>query len=132
MTNSFLFDKLLPFSKRGSVEKLNIFQVYIIRDGIGISISNKICKYASTHSSIKFSNYYINDINENIKNIFILSTIQHNLDNELHEKMISTLQESINIYDYRGRMYLAKLPINGQRRRSNKSTAKKIRLKYIK
>lgn len=41
--------------------------------------------------------------------------------------MKNTIQDNINLYNYRGHMYINKLPMNGQRRRANKKTAKKIR-----
>ena len=125
MTNSYLFDKLLPFSKKGNVVMLNLFQIYIIRYGIGNYLSKKICKYPATHFLVRLKKYYLNDINEFIKEVFIYS--QTNLDNILNDKMLISLHESILLYDNRGRMYLAKLPINGQRRRSSKKTNRRVR-----
>jgi small subunit ribosomal protein S13 len=124
--NYFLFDKVLPFLKTGRLlDKLNLYQVYIQRFGIGKKISFNISKYSGTHFSVKMNIFKENDINSLIKLIFVQS--EEFLDLALEKKMIYSLQQSIDLYDYRGSRYKAKLPINGQRRRANANTVKRIR-----
>jgi small subunit ribosomal protein S13 len=124
--NYFLFDKVLPFLKTGRVlDKLNLYQIYFQRFGIGKTISSEISKYSGSHYLVKMNNFKENDINISTKLIFIHS--EELLDIALEKKMLETLQQSIDLYDYRGSRYKAKLPINGQRRRANARTAKRIR-----
>jgi ribosomal protein S13 len=122
----FLLDKVLPFIKRGNnLESLNLYQLYLQRYGISKKISNKISVFSGVHSMVKMIKYEENDINIQIKFIFYLS--ESNLDIGLEKKMLYSLQNSIDIYDYRGSMYKAKLPVNGQRRRANSKTVKRNR-----
>lgn len=122
----FLLDKILPFRKKGKIlEKLNLYQLYFQRYGIGKIISLKISKYLSVHFTLKMIQYKENDLNINTKFIFMKS--EENLDNILEKKMIISLENSVDLYDYRGSRYKAKLPINGQRRRANAKTSKRVR-----
>jgi len=124
--NYFLLDKVLPFLKRkNNLDKLNLFQLYIQRFGIGKTISYNISKYSGVHFSFKMIDYIENDLNINTKHIFFSS--EKLLDMFLEQNMKRTLQNSIDIYNYRGSRYKVKLPLNGQRRRANKKTAKRIR-----
>lgn len=124
--NYFLFDKILPFLKKGKVlEKLNLYQIYLQRYGIGKQISTQISKYSGVHSSMKMNLFKENDININTKFIFIEA--ENSLDLALEKKMILSLQQSIDLYDYRGSRYKAKLPLNGQRRKANAKTPKRVR-----
>lgn len=121
-----MFDKILPFLKNNKkLEKLNLFQTYIQRYGIGKTISSQISKYSGVHSSYRMVEFKENDLNINTKIIFFLA--EDSLDALLEKKMKITLQQSIDLYDYRGSRYSNKLPINGQRRRANKRTAKRVR-----
>jgi ribosomal protein S13 len=122
----FLLDKVLHFIKRvNNLESLNLYQLYLQRYGISKKISNKISVFSGVHSMVKMIKYEENDINIQIKFIFYLS--ESNLDIGLEKKMLYSLQNSIDIYDYRGSMYKAKLPVNGQRRRANSKTVKRNR-----
>lgn len=124
--NYFLFDKILPFLKTGKVlNKLNLYQIYFQRFGIGKKISSEIIKYSGVHHSVKINDFKENDINVLTKLIFIQS--EELLDIALEKKMLLSLEQSIELYDYRGSRYKAKLPLNGQRRRANARTVKRIR-----
>lgn len=124
--NYFLFDKVLPFLRNNkNLEKLNLFQIYIQRFGIGQCISSKISKNTGVHFSYKMVNYKENDLNTNIKNMFIAA--EKSLDMFLEKSMKVTLQNSIDLYNYRGSRYKVRLPINGQRRRANGKTSRLIR-----
>lgn len=107
------------------LEKLNLFQVYIQRFGIGKTISYNISKSSGVHFAYKMVNYKENDLNIYTNIVFFLS--EQSLDSFLEKNMKITLQKSIDIYNYRGSRYKEKLPINGQRRRANKKTAKRVR-----
>jgi small subunit ribosomal protein S13 len=122
----FLLDKVLPFTKKGKkLEDLNLYQLYFQRYGIGKTISYKILLNTGVHPTVKMVEYKENDINNQIK--FIFSKSEESLDLALENKMTISLQNSIDIYDYRGSLYKAKLPLNGQRRRANARTAKRVR-----
>jgi ribosomal protein S13 len=131
MTDSFLFDKILPFiRKEYNINELNIKQVYQIRFGIGNYISNKINLFSGTNFVIKFEDYKENDFNMYIKTIFENSI--YSLDDLLKNKMIFSLQNNIDTYSYKGYMYSKRLPINGQSRRSKKRTNRRVRPIIIK
>jgi ribosomal protein S13 len=122
----FLFDKVLPFLRRGKIlDKLNLYQIYVQRFGIGKKISFEITKYSGVHYLVKINNFKENDINLSTKLIFIQS--EELLDVALEKKMLYSLEQSIELYDYRGSRYKYKLPLNGQRRRANARTVKRVR-----
>ncbi len=126
MVDSFLFDKILPFTQKGyNLYKLNVKQLYNIRFGIGKTISNRINLFSGTSFFVNFEEYKENDINMNIKIIFKKSIL--NLDDLLKNKMVVTLQNHIDIYSYKGFMYQKRLPINGQGRRFKKRTNRRVR-----
>jgi ribosomal protein S13 len=126
MTDSFLFDKILPFTRKEyNINKLNIKQLFEVRFGIGSTISNKINIFSGSNKAIKFNKFKENDLNMYIKYIFEKSLL--NLDELLKNKMIITLQENIDTYSYKGYMYLKRLPINGQSRRFKKRTNRRVR-----
>lgn len=128
----FFVDKILPFLKKNKninqLEKLNIFQFYLCRFGIGINISNKIISFSGISASYKIKNYTNTVINTNIKSIFL--KIINSLDLNLEQKMIKRIKNDIKLYTYRGDRYKLRLPLHGQRRRANGKTVKKIR-QYI-
>lgn len=127
--NFFFVDRILPFLKDNSLEilnNLNLFQFYINRFGVGLNISKNIVKNTLTHGSMRVNMYNINIINKKIKLVFINSI--ENLDLPLKQKMNDTIKKDIFLYTYRGDRYLLKLPLNGQRRRSNNKTTKRIKL----
>jgi ribosomal protein S13 len=122
----FLLDKVLPFKKKGkNLDNLNLYQLYFQRFGIGKTISNKISIISGVNPILSVKQYKENDIN--IQTKFIFSESDQSLDLILEKKMIFSLQQSIELYDYRGSLYKAKLPLNGQRRRANAKTSKRIR-----
>lgn len=125
----FFVDKILPFLKKKSsieqLEKLNLFQFYIQRYGLGLSISKKIINMSGTHFSYKIKKYFPNIVNQEIKFIFVKS-IEY-MDLFLEQKMSLKLKEDIYLYTYRGDRYNLRLPLHGQRRRANGKTVKKVR-----
>lgn len=126
MFNFFLFDKLIPFTrKKNNLNILNLYQVYKIRYGIGKNISKRINKYSSVQNTINILKYKENDINTNIKNIFIDS--ENKLDEFLEINMRITIKHNYDLYNYKGLMYKYRLPMNGQSKRSNRKTSRKIR-----
>lgn len=126
----FFVDKILPFLKKNqsieSLEKLNIFQFYLNRFGIGLSISKKITMFSGVNNSYKTKNYIPTVINQNLKFIFLkISTF---LDLTLQQNMAIRIKKDILLYTYRGDRYKLRLPLHGQRRRANGQTTKKIRI----
>jgi len=126
ISNNYLFDKILPFSKKGkNIILLNLYQLFFQRYGIGKTISKKIMIFFGVSYSLKMQLLKENDINIYIKDIFIMS--EDRLDRILEKRMLASLYNSIEIYDYRGFLYKHKLPLNGQRRHANAKTAKRVR-----
>ncbi len=128
----FFVDKILPFLKKKSsieqLERLNLFQFYIQRYGLGSSISKKINNISGIHFSYKVNNCLPNVINQNLK--FIFTRNIESMDLFLEQKMLLKIKEDINLYTYRGDRYQLRLPLHGQRRRANNKTVKKVR-QYI-
>lgn len=125
----FFVDKILPFFKKKSsieqLEKLNLFQFFIQRYGLGLSISKKIINSSGTHFSYKIKKYLPNIVNQEIKYVFIKSI--ECMDLFLEQKMHSKLKKDVFLYTYRGDRYKLRLPLHGQRRRANSKTVKKVR-----
>jgi ribosomal protein S13 len=126
---NYLVDKKLTFLRKIKnieiLEKWNLFQFYQQRFGIGNYITKRILKNIGLHLNTKLKNYPISITNKEIKYIFSQSETQ--LDIPLERQMIKSLQKNVELYNYRGSRYQLRLPLNGQRRRANGKTTKKIR-----
>lgn len=122
-------DKILPFLRKKqtleAIEKLNLFQFYLQRFGLGKTISKQIIKWGGVHFSFKIKSYIPNLINQDIKFIFLRSA--DSLDLLLEQEMTKKIKNDLDLYTYRGERYKLKLPLHGQRRRANGKTVKKIR-----
>ena len=123
-------DQITKFLKKDQSEEklqnLNIFQFYIKRTGLGLNISKKIIDNCAVHPSVKINNYSLSIFNKDIKNIFVESI--DSLDDSVQNQMINSLRNIMELYNYRGSRYKEKLPLNGQRRRANAKTIKKIKI----
>lgn len=122
-------DKILPFLRKKqtieALERLNLFQFYLQRFGLGEMLTTKIIKWGGVHSSFKVKNYIPSLINQEIKLIFMKSA--SSLDLLLEQEMTIKLKNDLNLYSYRGDRYRLKLPLHGQRRRANGKTVKRVR-----
>jgi ribosomal protein S13 len=124
-----IVDKILPFlKKKNSLDllmNLNLFQFYLQRFGIGKIISKKILFFSGVHCSVKIKSYNVNVINQKSKWLFKKS--ENFLDIPLERYMIKSIQLNIDLYNYRGNCYLLRFPLNGQRRRANARTVRRVR-----
>jgi small subunit ribosomal protein S13 len=130
---NYLVDKKLPFLRKIKnleiIETFNLFQLFQQRFGIGKNISKKIIINLGVHLNTNIVKYPNNIINKEIKYIFLKS--EELLDIPLERQMIKSLQKNVDLYNYRGSRYKLRLPLNGQRRRANGKTTKKVRLLII-
>jgi ribosomal protein S13 len=121
-----LLDKALPFQKKNKqIDNFNLFQLFLQRYGLNKLITNKIFLSSGVHPSLKLQLYPANVVNQEVKYVFYKH--EDFLDFSLELKMISTLKKNIELYNYKGSRYILKLPINGQRRRANGKTARRVR-----
>jgi ribosomal protein S13 len=130
---NYLVDKKLSFLRKikniDVLEIWNLFQFYQQRFGIGNYITKRILINIGIHINTKIKNYPISITNKEIKNVF--SQSENKLDIPLERQMIKSLQKNVELYNYRGSRYQLRLPLNGQRRRANSKTTKKIRPYHI-
>ncbi len=135
-----MIDSILPFYKKSKnklkknfkFNKLNLFQFFIQRYGIGKKISIQIFLFSGLHKSIKFEyvenkNYYVL---LRYKDFFIIKKIY--LDNNLEEEVKKNIKDYIDLYNLRGRRHKIGMPVRGQRIKTNAKTAKKLMKKQIK
>lgn len=119
-------DKRIQFKlNTQKIAKNNIYQLYINRYGINKTNAYKLNKYFGTHPYLKTGEYKYSTCNKNIKNYFHLN--ERNLDSELKRKLSKRILADIEVYSYKGSRYLLKLPRNGQRRKTNANTCKRVR-----
>jgi small subunit ribosomal protein S13 len=113
---------------RPDFSKLNLYQFFSQRLGIGKKISRKIFLYSGLHRSIKYGevenkNYYVL---LRYKDFFI--TKKEYLDYYLEERMKSNIKKYLEIYNLKGKKHKFGLPVRGQRSKTNGKTAKRLRL----
>src|SRR6478735_4083355 len=117
-----MIDSILPFYKKSKnklkknfkFNKLNLFQFFIQRYGIGKKISIQIFLFSGLHKSIKFEyvenkNYYVL---LRYKDFFIIKKIY--LDNNLEEEVKKNIKDYIDLYNLRGRRHKIGMPVRGQ------------------
>jgi ribosomal protein S13 len=122
-----LLDKKLPFQKKvQEIENLNLFQLFLQRYGINKSIANKIFLICGVNPRVKLKKYNINVINQAVK--YVLSSHQDFMDIILERKVEQDIKKNIGLYNYKGSRYILKLPINGQRRRANAKTSRRLKI----
>jgi len=99
-------------------KKVEIGLTYIF--GIGRSLSNKILKMANIDPNKK-----IKDLNE--KEVDILKNIiekEYKVEGELRSEIYSNIKRLKEIGCYRGTRHIRKLPVRGQRTRTNSRTVR--------
>jgi ribosomal protein S13 len=130
-----MLDSLSPFRfKSNDFDKLNFYQFFLRRFGIGYSISNWICKFTGLHPFLKLFNILDSSFDSIYSNYYLLKRIKFFfLDNKdyldylLSKKKIDSIKLLRSTGSLRGRNHVNALPVRGQRRRTNARTRKKIR-----
>lgn len=129
-----MLDSISPFKKkRNLVKKLNIFQFFISRFGIGCYISKMLCNYSGLHLYLQLDNFLDSFYNSNYSHSYIIKKIKYfflnnkvYLDNFLQKEMTTNIGILKSIRCLKGRRHSSFLPVRGQRNRTNARTRKKI------
>jgi small subunit ribosomal protein S13 len=116
MKNSIqLFNVHLDLNKNLVVAFTKIF-------GINLAVSNIICKKFGFNRNSLLKDVHLSTINEIRK--FIL--VEYSIQSGLRKSVRSSIAELISIKSFRGLRHKLKLPVRGQRTRSNHKTQKKV------
>ncbi len=127
-----MVDSILPFridkSKNISdLAKLNIFQFFKQRYGIGKSISNLISSYSGYHKKIKYG--FLEKKNSHVllryKDFFIEK--KKFLDHYVLDEMKNNIKRYISLNSIKGKRLKSGMPVRGQRVKTNAVTAKKLK-----
>ena len=92
--------------------------------GIGICNSKHILKRCNININSRFNK--IDIYNKTLIHQYIKKNILN--ENQLKTQKKEIIRSIISLKAYKGKRYLSKLPVNGQRTRSNARNAKKIRI----
>jgi len=116
--------------KTKSLHKLNIYQLFYQRYGIGNSISKKLCMFSGYHPLFKYKDVTANYITDKLRDFFISNAIH--LDFNLKKVISDDITTMIKINSYRGMRHKNKLPARGQRNRTNGNNTKRTSLWFVK
>jgi ribosomal protein S13 len=106
------------------ISSISLLQFYSRRHGIGLYVSNLVCKHLGISSQFKYS--FLPKYEHFIDlNMFFFKRM-HMLDTSLSEYILSRHQFLITLNNLKGVRLLNGLPIYGQRTRSNSRTASKF------
>lgn len=120
-------DSLIPFRKKGgNLEKLNLFQFFCQRYGIGKNLSTLLCQYSGYSIHFKGGNVKRNYVSDKIRKLFVRKI--EFLDKNLKESVSNNISNLIKIGSYRGVRHNFKYPSRGQRTRSNAKTRRRFYL----
>lgn len=88
--------------------------------GIGYNIAEKICLKLNIDKNLKFSNLDINQVN------LIRNEIEsfHQVESELKKIIKSNIENKKLLNSYQGKRHFLKLPVHGQRTKTNARTRK--------
>jgi len=111
---------------------VSLFRVFRKRKGLGNFIAKKLALFSGVPFNYKAKNLPITNFNEDL--IYILSAKNKNdyLDGYVRREIEHAIDKYFIVYNYRADRYINKLPLNGQRRRTNANTCKKVRPYTIK
>lgn len=131
-----MLDSISPFRrKRGFSKKLNIFQFFISRFGIGSFISKKLCDFSGLHVNLQLDAFLDPFFNSNYSHSYVIKKIKYfflnnkfSIDNFLQKEVLFNINILKNIRCLKGRRHVSFLPVRGQRNRTNARTRKKINL----
>ncbi|ADM89803.1 30S ribosomal subunit protein S13 [Candidatus Zinderia insecticola CARI] len=107
----------LPINKNIYISLTKIF-------GIGINISKKICKVNNIDINKKTKNLNDNELSKIRKEIY-----KYSIEGELKREIFINIKRLIDIKSYRGIRHILKLPVRGQRTRTNAKTCRRRRKK---
>uniref|UniRef100_A0A1B6D7W3 Small ribosomal subunit protein uS13 n=1 Tax=Clastoptera arizonana TaxID=38151 RepID=A0A1B6D7W3_9HEMI len=107
----------LPINKNIFISLTKIF-------GIGINTSKKICKLSNIDINKKTCNLNDYELSKIRKEIY-----KYSIEGELKREIFINIKRLIDIKSYRGMRHILKLPVRGQRTRTNAKTCRKKRRK---
>lgn len=108
------------------MKKKNIYQFYLKRYGLGDSLVKFLCDYSGFHP--QFKGLKGNYITDKIRN-FLLSYPQY-LDIRLKHKIHRDIMNIIKSRSYKALRMTRRLPVRGQRTRTNHQNAKRTLLMF--
>lgn len=113
-----------------NLNRLNLHQLFIQRYGIGNGISNLLCSFSGLHDGYRYGEINSSYLTDKIRNFFVLNNM--NLDYKLKRRVARDLKLLITSRSYKGMRLLLRLPIRGQRTRTNGSSAKLTFSRFLK
>ena len=134
--NLKMLDNLGPYKKvRFSLHLINIYQLFFNRMGINRKMSSLLCLYSGINKFFQINKLihlsYENKSNYN--NNYLLNKIQYfftlnkkNLDTFIRKEMFEHINKLVDIKNIIGKRHELRLPVRGQRNRTNANTQKKM------
>jgi ribosomal protein S13 len=131
-----MLDNLGPYKKvRFSLHLINIYQLFFNRMGINKKMSSLLCLYSGINKFFQINKLihlsYENKSNYN--NNYLLNKIQYfftlnkkNLDTFIKKDMLEHINKLVDIKNIIGKRHELRLPVRGQRNRTNGSTQKRM------
>jgi small subunit ribosomal protein S13 len=120
-------ESTIPFRKKiRKLDRLNLFQFFFQRYGIGANISKLLLKYSGFAPEVKSTRLRTSLVGERLRAFFVKNVSK--LDSNLRDYMIKQIETSIRLGSYKGVRHVFKYPCRGQRTRSNARTRKRFSL----
>lgn len=127
-----MFDSISPFKQRKyNLLKLNLFQLFSKRYGIGYGLSKWICKCVGLHPFLRTFKILNKQYNGKYSHAYILVRVKEflilnkdNLDYPIKKFFIDRIALMKSLRIFRGRRHSDTLPVRGQRCRTNARTNK--------
>jgi small subunit ribosomal protein S13 len=107
----------------------NVYRINKKKVGIGSSLSLLFCAHQGYHPQIKVKKVPMTYISDGLKKILVLK--QDLLSLSLKKTMEDNLIKQVKLNTYQGNSIRHALPLHGQRRRTNATTARKLLSKVV-
>lgn len=123
-------ESTIPFRKKTrKLDRLNLFQFFFQRYGIGANISKLLIQYSGFSPEVKSTRLKTSLVGERLRAFFVKNVSK--LDTNLRDYMIKQIETSVRLGSYRGVRHVFKYPCHGQRTRSNARTRKRFSLQPV-
>jgi len=123
-------ESTIPFRKKvRKLYRLNLFQFFFQRYGIGANLSKLLIQYSGFSPEVKSTRLKTSVVGERLRAFFVKNVSK--LDTNLRDYMIKQIETSVRLGSYRGVRHVFKYPCRGQRTRSNARTRKRFSLQPI-
>ena len=132
-----MLDSVTPFNITDAAKK-SFFQFFKSRYGIGKNMARVICNFSGIHPLLNIKRMLDYTFNSPFSNMYIVKKVRlffiihkYRIDNLLRSRVEASINTLSTIRTYRGRMHMSRLPVRGQRRRTNARTIKKMSMPSI-